>query len=199
MKKVLLRGVALGVMLTLVLSVSAQESIVKVNKYLNSDYSVVSVANPDQKPARLVIKNDDGEVVMKKSIARAAFSQEILDLSNLNDGKYTAVLSNRNEELVKEEFALINNQVSDATIMSAEELKAFFRLNDNILYVSHIAFGANTFGISIEDAIGEEIFEKGFEGNSTYSGKFDISALPNGEYSVKINSGKKHYSYVFKK
>ncbi|WP_068474125.1 DUF3244 domain-containing protein [Saccharicrinis aurantiacus] len=199
MKKGLLRGIALGVMLTLVLSVSAQESIVKVNKYLNSDYSVVSVANPTQKSARLVIKDSEGEVVMKKSITRAAFSQEIIDLSNLNDGKYTAVLSNKNEELVEEQFALINNEVSDATIMSAEELKAFFRLNDNILYVSHIAFGANNFGISIEDAIGDQIFKKGFEGNSTYSGKFDISALPNGEYSVKIKSGKKHYSYVFKK
>ncbi|WP_282036751.1 hypothetical protein [Saccharicrinis aurantiacus] len=203
MKNGLLKGIALGVMLAFGLVVSAQEeqqeAVVKVFKYLDTDYSVVSVSNPTNKSACLIIKDQDGEVVVKKSISKDSYSQEILDLTNLNDGKYTAVLSTKDMEPVKENFALINNKVTDATIMSAEELKAFFRLNDNILYVSHIAFGANNFGISIEDAIGDEVFEQGYEGNNTFSGKFDISALPNGDYSVKIKSGEEQYSYVFSK
>lgn len=203
MKNGLLKGIALGVMLAFGFGVSAQEekqeAAVRIFKYLDTEYSVASISNPTKKSARLVIIDQDGNEVMKELVSNDSYSQEILDLSNLNDGKYTAVLNSKHMEPIEESFNLVNKEVSDATIMSEEELRAFFRLNDNILYVSHIAFGANTFGISIEDAIGDEVFEKGYEGNDTFSGKFDISALPNGDYSVKIKSGEEQYSYVFSK
>ncbi len=202
MKRNFIKGIALGVMFALGSVAVAQEvapAKVTVNPYLNTDYSVLSVANPTEKTAKFVITDGSGAVVHKEWLSNKAFSQKILDFSGLNDGRYTAKISVKGEEIASQKFAVANHQVSDERIMSKEELKAFFRLNDNILYVSHIAFGANTFGISIEDAIGDQVFEKGFDGNSTYSGKFDISALPDGSYSVKINSGSKEYSYAFTK
>ncbi len=202
MKRKLFKGFALGVMFALGSVAVAQEvtpAEVAINPYLNTEYSILSVANPSEKAAKLEITDENGELVHKEWLSSKAFSQQILDFSELKDGRYTAKVSVKGEEIASSKFALADHQISDEKIMSKEELKAFFRLNDNILYVSHIAFGANSFGISIEDAIGDEVFEKGFDGNSTYSGKFDISALPNGNYSVKINSGSKEYSYAFTK
>ena len=169
--------------------------------YLDTDYSVVSLSNNADKAAAFCIKDAEGVTVYKEWVNKEGFAQKILDFSNLEDGEYTAELKVKGAEAITETFSVADHKlVSEKTeVMSQEELSAFFNIIDNMLYVSHISFGSNSFGISISDAVGEEVFEKGFEGNSTYSGKFDISALPNGEYKVSINSGNKEFSYAFKK
>ena len=174
---------------------------VSILPYLDTDYSIVSLSNQADKAAIFSIKDAQGEVVYKEWINKEGFAQKILDFSNLEDGEYTAALKARGAEQISETFSIEDHKlVSErAKVVSEQELRAFFNLVDNMLYVSHISFGSNTFGISISDAIGDEIFEKGFDGNSTYSGKFDISALPTGEYKVSINSGNKEYSYAFSK
>ncbi|MGQ1786879.1 MULTISPECIES: hypothetical protein [unclassified Saccharicrinis] len=174
---------------------------VSILPYLDTDYSIVSLSNQADKAAIFSIKDAEGETVYKEWVNKAGFAQKILDFSNLEDGKYTAILKARGSEEISETFSIENHKLvsQKEEIVSEEELRAFFNLVDNTLFVSHISFGSNTFGISISDALGDEVFEKGFDGNSTYSGKFDISALPNGEYKVSINSGNKEYSYAFRK
>lgn len=175
---------------------------VSIHPYLNTDYSIISVSNLADKAASFSIKDAEGVSVYKEWVNKAGFEQKILDFSNLEDGDYTAVLRVKGAEEIIESFKVVDHKlVSDKVeqVISEEELRAFFNIVENTLFVSHISFGSSSFGISISDDIGEEIFEKGFEGNSTYSGKFDISALPNGDYKVSINSGNKEYTYAFRK
>ncbi len=174
---------------------------VSVLPYLDTDYSIVSLSNPVNKVALFSIKDAEGFTVYKEWINKSGFAQKILDFSNLEDGEYSAVLKTKGVDEVSQKFEIVDHKLVASTkeVLTEEQLKAFFHLVDNMLYVSHISFGSNFFGISISDAIGEEIFEKGFVGNSTYSGKFDISELPNGEYVISINSGNKEYSYAFRK
>ncbi|GAF05355.1 T9SS type A sorting domain-containing protein [Saccharicrinis fermentans] len=174
---------------------------VSILPYLDTDYSIVSLSNQADKAAIFSINDAQGETVYKEWVNKEGFAQKILDFSNLEDGEYTAVLKARGAEKISKTFSVADHKlVSERTqVVTEQELRAFFNLVDNMLYVSHISFGSNTFGISISDAIGDEIFEKGFDGNSTFSGKFDISALPTGEYKVSINSGNKEYSYAFSK
>lgn len=175
---------------------------VSIHPYLNTDYSVISVSNLADKAASFSIKDAEGVRVYKEWVSKEGFAQKILDFSNLEDGEYKAILSVKGADEIVETFKIADHKlVYDKVeqVMSKEELKAFFNVVENTLFVSHISFGSSSFGISISDEIGDEIFEKGFEGNSTYSGKFDISALPNGEYKVSINSSNKEYTYAFRK
>ncbi|WP_075591468.1 hypothetical protein [Labilibacter marinus] len=175
---------------------------VSIHPYLNTDYSVISVSNLADKAASFSIKDAEGVRVYKEWVSKEGFAQKILDFSNLEDGEYKAILSVKGADEIVETFKIADHKlVYDKVeqVMSKEELKAFFNVVENTLFVSHISFGSSSFGISISDEIGDEIFEKGFEGNSTYSGKFDISTLPNGEYKVSINSSNKEYTYAFRK
>ncbi len=169
--------------------------------YLDTDYSVVSFANLADKSAKFSIVDVEGVTIYKEWVSKEGYSQKVLDFSNLKDGEYTAVLSAKGALDVSKTFEVKDHKLVSAKqiVVTPEEVKAFFNIVENTLYVSHLSFGSNSFGISIDDAFGGEVYTNEFLGNKAYSGKFDISALPKGEYTVSINSGSKEYSYDFRK
>lgn len=177
------------------------KSDICISPYLNTDYSVISLSNQSKKTATLRIVDAEGAVVYKEWVKKEGLAQKVLDFSNLEDGEYTAILKVKGEDDLTEMFSVVNHKLilENPKAVTKEELKAFFNLVENTLFVSHITFGNSSFGISILDAVGQEVFEKDFANKLVYSGKFDVSALPNGQYTVNINSGSNKYSYDFNK
>jgi len=204
----LIKRLGLGVMLVLISAVAfagegdKPTGMVSIHKYLDTDFSIISVSNLADKNAIFSIKDENGSTVYKEWVNKAGIEQKILDFSRIDDGIYTAELKVKGHKEVSKTFIIQDHQLSsgkETNLSSSKQLKSFFYLTDNTLTVSHISFGSRSFDVSISDEIGDDIYLKSFSGNSTFSRKFDVSSLPCGDYTVSINSGNKEYSYAFRK
>ncbi len=204
--KIQIKGIALGVMFALTTMAFAGEgdkpvAIVSVFPYLSTDYSIISVNNLAEKSGEFIIKDSNGEALHKEYLNKTDFFQKVINFSNLEDGEYTIVLKVKGLDEIKEPFLIKDKQVVLKSSSSDEvsKLKSFVNIKDNLLYVSHLEFDQSAFKIKIANDLGEQIFEKSIDGNKVYSGKFDISKLPSGDYKLTINSEDNRYSYAFSK
>ncbi len=205
MKK-LFKGLALGVMFTLTTAAFAGEgdaASVKVSvlPYLHTDYSVLSVSNYSEKGGLFLIEDKSGSVLYKEWVGKSGITQKVLDFSYLKDGDYDMVLKIKGEEKVRKSFSVKDQKlVSELAKKAAKsEEQSFVNLVDNMLYVSHLAFGSNAFAFSISKEGEGEVYSNTIKAKDSYSGKFDVSELPSGKYAVNINSGDKDYEYEFNK
>ncbi|TLX73902.1 T9SS type A sorting domain-containing protein [Labilibacter sediminis] len=203
----LIKSLSLGVMMSLIAAVAfagegdTPSGNVSIHPYLDTDYSIISVANLADKNAVFSIIDENGTVVFKEWVNKAGIEQKIIDFSNINDGVYTASLKAKGGKEVSKTFIVENHRLAGSAkkALTNDSLKAFFHLSDDILTVSHLHFTDSTFEISIVNSLGTEVFERGYSSNSPFSGKFDVSTLPTGDYTVCIHSGNNKYSYAFAK
>ncbi len=202
----LFKGLTLGVMFALGVSAYAGEgegegaaSSVAIYPYLNTDFSVLSLNNKSEANAILTIEGTDGEVYHRELISKSGFTQKVLDFSYLSDGEYSVVLKSKGKEYFSKAFAVRNHKiVTDSKKEESSANKAFANVVDNTLIVSYLPFGEKSVDVSISSS-SEEIFTQTFKTEKTFSKKFDISALPKGDYHVTINSEDKNYTYAFSK
>ncbi|MCW3805867.1 hypothetical protein [Plebeiibacterium marinum] len=204
----LFKGLALGVMFALTTTVFAGEgegkapaSKVSILPYLHTDYSILSVSNFSAKNAVLLIENNEGVVFHKEWIDQPGFTQKVLDFSHLSDGEYSVILKQKGSESLSKSFIVEDHKIVTDKKKSASLNKAnsFVKVTDNTLLVSHLDFSSRAFSISITDANSEELFTQTVTGGNAFSKKYDISALPTGNYTVQINSDNKNYTYAFNK
>ncbi len=206
--KIQIKGIALGVMFALTTLAFAGEgdgdkpvAKVSVFPYLSTDYSVISVNNPGEKSGAFVIKDSNGETLHQEYLGKSLSFQKVINFANLEDGEYTIVLKVKGYDEIKEPFLIKDKQVvlKSAGSDKVSKLKSFANIKNDLLSVSHLAFEQSAFKIKIANDFGEQIFEKRIDGNKVYSGKFDISKLPSGDYRLTINSEDNNYSYAFSK
>jgi len=172
-----------------------------INSYLRTDYAIIT-ARPDVAESyRIKILNDEGaEMYASSRIKGAASFQKLFDLSSLADGNYRIELTSKNTTSV-EKFSVVSHKLvrKDVEEKESELLTAFFRVAKEKLYVSHMNFEQAALRISIDDANGTEIYNSSLPKESAYSGMFDLTKLPSGEYQVTLVSGKNEYNYEFNK
>ncbi|MCW3785815.1 hypothetical protein [Plebeiibacterium sediminum] len=202
------KGITLGVMFALGVTAFAGEgdgktvsTAVSIFPYLDTDYSVLSLNNSSEKSAVLTIQGTDGEVFHREVISKAGFTQKVLDFSYLADGSYSVNLKAKGTEYFSKPFMVKNHKVvvdSDITEVASNANTSFANVVDNTLTVSYIPFGKKSVDVTISSD-SEEIFTETYTADKTFSKKFDISALPKGNYQVSINSADKNYSYAFSK
>ncbi|TRX72610.1 hypothetical protein [Carboxylicivirga sp. M1479] len=172
-----------------------------INSYLKTDYAVITARYDAAENFRLKIVDQDGSELYSSSRINGASSfQKLFDLSSLEDGEYTIELTSKNEKS-SEKFIITNHELikADSKESENEALNAFFRVAENKLYVSHMNFDKAALSIKIDDKFGTEIYNSSLPTKDTYSGMFDLSKLPSGEYQVSLVSGNKEYSYGFDK
>ncbi len=202
------KGIALGVMFALGVTAFAGEGdgktaspAVSIFPYLDTDYSVLSLNNLSEKSAVLTIEGTSGEIFHREVINKAGFTQKVLDFSYLADGTYSVNLKSKGTEYFSKPFIVENHKVvvnSDHAAVASNANTSFASVINNTLIVSYIPFGVKSVDVTISSNT-EEIFTETFTADKTFSKKFDISALPRGEYQVSINSEDKNYSYAFSK
>ena len=172
-----------------------------INSYLKTDYAVITARFDAAETYRVKIINEEGEKLYSSSrINGAASFQKLFDLTSLEDGTYTIELTSK-EAKSTEKFTIKNKELIkvEGSESSNEMLKAFFRVADEKLYVSHMNFDQSALSIRIDDKYGAEVYNSSLPAESTYSGMFDITNLPKGQYNVSLVSGNKKYSYEFNK
>lgn len=172
-----------------------------INSYLKTDYAVITAQHDATDNYRVKIYDADGsELYSSSRINGAASFQKLFDLTSLDDGEYMIELTTKKEKS-SEKFIIENHELVKADVASNESdvLKAFFRVANDMLYVSHLNFDNASLSISIDDRFGAEVYNSQIPSESTYSGMFDLTNLPSGAYQVSLTSGNKEYSYEFNK
>ena len=97
--KLKLRGLALAAALVLSLSSAFAGGNVKINPYLNTDYSIVSVFNTSDSNLKLKVYDENGYVFYSETITAETNTQKLFDLSYLEDGNYSLVLVGNNTKV----------------------------------------------------------------------------------------------------
>jgi len=196
-KNVNLKGIVLGALLFLGASSAFATVNIKINPYLDTDLSIVSIINPSESALKMKIYDREGNLYYSKKVNSATTDQKLFDFSYLEDGIYKIVLSGA-EENVEKEFIIEGNKLKVTDTKEVAE-KTLFRSQDNNLFVSYLSFENNTFNLSITDELGNEVFEESYTSAPTFSKKFNVTALPEGEYKVRLVSNNKEYNYAFRK
>jgi hypothetical protein len=196
-KNVNLKGIVLGALLFLGASSAFATGKIKINPYLDTDLSIVSIINPTESELKMKIYDNKGNLYYSKKVSSTTTDQKLFDFSYLEDGVYKIVLIGA-EKKVEKEFSIEDNKLK---VESTNELteKTMFRSEKDNLYVSYLSFENKKFNLSITDASGDEVFEESYTSTPTFSKKFNVTALPEGEYKVRITSNNKEYNYAFRK
>lgn len=195
--KLKLSVLALTAIFVLSLSSAFASGNIRINPYLDTDLSIVSIINPTESFLKMKIYDEDGNLYYSKKVSGETTDQKLFDFSYLEDGTYKIVLTGKGDKLEKK-FEVANNKlVAEETAKTAE--KTLFRADNNDLFITYLSFKNETFNISISDAEGNEVFEGSYASEPTFSKKFNVEALPKGDYKVRLVSDKKEYNYAFRK
>lgn len=195
MKKLNLKGFVLGAILTLGASSVFATGNIRINSYLGTDLSIVSIINTTESFLKMKIVDEYGNLYYSKKISNETTAQKLFDFSYLEDGMYKVVLTGKDSELEKE-FKIENNKLAAEKTLQPKE-KTLFRAEANDLYVTYLSFENKNFNLSIVDAFGNEVFQGTYKSEPSFSKKFNVEALPKGEYKVRLVSDNKEYNYAF--
>ncbi|MBN1597053.1 MAG: hypothetical protein JW894_02060 [Bacteroidales bacterium] len=152
----------------------------------------LGVINAEDKSMSLEVNSMAGETLFSKVISKNDDFFQMLDLSAMPDGEYKVVLTGADQNFEKRFtvtnhvarlkkvikncepfFHVINNEVLAVSYLNPEysKVNVFFELNDDVLYEDRAISG------------------------SPISRKYSLKQLPKGEYTVKLYSDGKIFSY----
>jgi len=192
-----LKGIVLGVILFLGANAAFATGNIRINSYLDTDLSIVSIINPTQATLRMNITDATGNLYYSKKVSSATTAQKLFDFSYLEDGVYKIELTGAKESIEKE-FEVANNKLVNAEVKQ-NTAKTMFRSDANNLFVTYLSFENKDLNISITDEFGKEVFTKNYTSEPTFSKKFNVEALPEGDYKIRLISNNKEYNYAFSK
>ncbi|WP_088653235.1 hypothetical protein [Geofilum rhodophaeum] len=197
-----LKGVMLGALLFAGSIAASADSKIVVLPYHNTSYTLVAAEVLDSNVRSLAIVDDMGETVyVSRPDAMAGRYSKVFDFSRLTDGTYRVRLRSKAGVVSELPFAVKNGTVdvakSEMVPASENELKVWN--NEDYLFVSHLNRALSPAVITLEDSYGRVLYNQNLPANLTYSGKYNVEALPRGEYKVNIVSGSKEFSYAFRK
>jgi len=191
-----LRTLLFTAALSLITSLGFAQNEVSILPYLKTDYSIVTVQNTTSDALILsIVDESSNETIYKTRIEEKGFSQKLFDLRKLEDGEYSIELSNNS----KKNFEIIDNKLQAEFSLEYAENKTYFRLSKESVYVTRFSFDEKPFSVSITNNEGEELFEKVYCANKSFTGKYDISNLPIGKYNLILNSKADQSQYAFSK
>ena len=192
-----LKRIALGVVLFLGANAAFATGNIRINSYLDTDFSIVSIINTTESNLKLKIYDESGNLYYSRKVDAATTAQRLFDFSYLEDGNYKIVLTGK-EESIEKPFEVKNNKLAPELAKENTE-KTLFRTDEDALYVTYLSFNKSVFNISISDVEGNEVFENSYAAEPTFSKKFNLEALPKGDYKVRLVSDNKEYNYAFRK
>lgn len=174
---------------------------ISVSPYPKSSYAVISVEPSVEALYSIAIFNASGDVVYSSSkVENGAVFSKVFDFSKLEDGEYKIRLRSKGNPVVEERFTVKSGALVSGDLkadVSAEDVKIWKK--SDVVYVSHLNRNLNGMVVRLVDSRGSVIYDKSIPAELTYSGKFNVSSLPKGNYSLSFVSGNKAFNYEFKK
>ena len=147
--------------------------------------------NNVKKGQTLTIKNGEGIAVYNNEIKNSGSYSKTFDFSALEDGIYTAEL-NKDFEIIIKQFFVKNGLVTFLNNKNEKVFKPVIRVENNLLYVSKIAFNNEPLKVAIYYN-NEEILSDTIEGNQILNRIYKLSERQNGNYKVIVSTDDRSY------
>ena len=163
---------------------------------LNANQLIVSVVNDKVSNFEISVIAKNGDMVyFKQSDKPISSYQKIIDVQNLENGKYKMILK-VNATSVEKDFSVTTNEIIIGE--SALKIDPYFIFDGKDLKFSYLNFKNEKFKFEIYD--GNELIFKtkigaGFPINSGYN----LSKLEAGNYKAVLSSFNKEFTYHFEK
>ncbi len=176
---------------------------VAVVPYLKTNYTLIAAESADAEFSSFAILDGYGETIYSsRRVASQAVFSKVFDFSNLADGEYKVRLHVKSGSMLEEKFllksgALAPTSFSEMTEVSDSDVRIWS--DKDFLFVSHLNHAMNPTVINVKDARGSVVYKNTLPAELTYSGKYDVAALPKGNYTISLLSGSKVYNYEFRK
>jgi hypothetical protein len=184
------------------LAVSANGKVAVV-PYLKTNYTLIAAESAGAEFSSVAILDAYGETVYStRRIASQAVFSKVFDFSNLADGEYKVRLRAKSGSTLEEKFlvksgALAPTAFSEMAEVSDNDVRIWS--DKDFLFVSHLNRAMAPVVINVKDARGSVVYNNTLPADLTYSGKYDVAALPKGDYTISLLSGSKVYNYEFRK
>lgn len=181
-------------------SASAQGKL-SVVPYLKTDYVLVSALNEESIDFRLKIRDNSGNVLYSsKWFSGNSPYHKVFDFSDLPDGKYVTRMIRSDKTVLEDAFTIVDGKPNLKTKYPRPgKMTAKVWNSGDFLFVAYADNDFDVYKMKIQDEKGDVLFESALPESATYTGKFDVSSLPPGNYSVSLMSDQKASRYGFTK
>jgi hypothetical protein len=183
---------------------AGERGIIKINKYLNSDLSIISIVNSGNKADHIqLINSNTGESLYQESldIPNQTY-QKVFDPNKLEDGDYTVLLKGKDYEVQKEfnvQYGrLRSSSLANDIYTTTESMKFFIDPNNETLTIGFINADQDDLEFQLVHLDREKVVENMKMGDRiTFSDKYDLQGLRSGSYRATLIAGNTHYHYDF--
>ncbi len=199
--KSLFKGLLLVAVLVLGGATSYAKGKIMVTPYLKTSYTIISAEPALEGLYSLSIISANGQLVYSSNkVENGAYFSRVFDFSKLEDGEYKVRLRSKSNNVTEEKF-LIKDGILVTKETTQEVSPADVRIwkASDILYISHLNKNLNKMIVRLEDNNGSVVYDNSIPAMLTYSGKFNVSSLPKGNYSLSFVTGNKVFTYDFTK
>lgn len=180
---------------------AAGKGKIAVAPYLKTTYAVISAEPAVDALYSISIFDPWGQVVYSSNkVDNGVIFSKLFDFSKLEDGQYTVRLKSKGNSVIEEHFViksgvLLNEE--DSSDVSATDVKIW--KDSEFVFISHLNRNLNDMVVRLVDERGSVIYDKSLPAELAYSGKFNVSTLPKGNYSLNFHSGNTSFNYEFAK
>ena len=151
--------------------------------------------NNVKKGQTLTIKNANGLTVYNNDIQNSGDYSRTFDFSALENGIYSAEL-NKDFEIIIKQFYVENGLVTFLNNKNEKIFKPVVRTENNLLYVSKIAFNKEPLKVVIYFN-NEVVLSNTIQGENILKRIYKLSEKKSGNYKVVINSDDRTYVKEF--
>ena len=163
---------------------------------LNSNQLIVSVVNNKVSNFEISVIAKNGDMVyFKQSDKPISSYQKIIDVQNLENGKYKMILK-VNDTSMEKDFTITTNKI----FLGESELSIdpYFIFDGKDLKFSYLNFKNEKFRLEIYDE-NELIFKTKIGNDFSIHSGYNLSKLEAGNYTAVLTSFNKEYIYQFEK
>ena len=186
MKNLFKKGIAaLTLLISLNFWASGSDPVIKVlDKNEMEIEFILDIVNPN---SQILVKDQSGVILYKEKINKNNYSKKF-NFEELISGNYIMEIQN-DISIEKFPFEVHANKVSFSKDEKTIMYKPFVRRRGTIVSVTKLAMNDENLEIKILDANSNVLYKELLEGRKDLGIRFDIGALPQGEYMLAMKTG----------
>jgi hypothetical protein len=164
-----------------------------VSSLENSTKLLLELSNKAPEQIDFYVLNNRDQKFFKTNISGTSEFSEVIDLSELENGRYTLVTQLANQKY-NQVIKVKNNMIEE--IDSYYSFEPVYKLENNSLYVHHIDDRSEIVQVRIENQFGEQ-FEEEFFFEDVFSKAFKLDYLTEGYYTLNLSTERDSFTFEF--